>query len=181
MRRCLYALSLFLLLSPLCVQAQQLHVTRADSPDLVLELAEIQHLSAALPSDTLRIQMHDGTLHSLPIADIQRISFSNLTGLTEREAHVARSFALIRSYPNPFNASTTIAYDLPHAGQVSVVVVNITGQVVRHLINKREHAGTHEVVWDGTSDTGVRVASGMYLCHVQLADQHLVTRLTHLK
>jgi len=73
-------------------------------------------------------------------------------------------YALEQNYPNPFNGSTAIRFTLPLDKAVSVKVYDITGRLVRTIVdNQRYVKGTHEVAWDGTSDTGAQLASGSYL------------------
>jgi hypothetical protein len=69
---------------------------------------------------------------------------------------------LYANYPNPFNPTTTIAYDLPKGADVTLELFNINGQKVRTLINSFQTAGRHSVLWDGTNSSGQQVASGMY-------------------
>lgn len=77
------------------------------------------------------------------------------------------SFALDQNYPNPFNPTTSISFDLPRAGQVSLVVHNILGRHVRTLVNSTLPAGTHTVQWDARNDGGLPVASGVYFYRLQ--------------
>jgi hypothetical protein len=72
-------------------------------------------------------------------------------------------FAVYRNYPNPFNPTTTIRFDLPVSGKVSLTIYSILGQKIRTVVNNTLEAGTHEVQWDGRSDTGAPVASGVYI------------------
>lgn len=77
---------------------------------------------------------------------------------------VPSDYKLHANYPNPFNPTTTIAFTLPLDKAVSVRVYDVTGRLVRTLVNNQTYtAGTHEVTWDGTSDAGSMVASGSYL------------------
>lgn len=64
--------------------------------------------------------------------------------------------------PNPFNPRTTIKYSTARDGKVKVVVFDVSGRIVRTLVDGREVAGTHAVVWDGTNDRGAHVGSGVY-------------------
>ncbi len=73
-------------------------------------------------------------------------------------------YKLSANYPNPFNPSTTFNYTLPLDKAVSVKVYDITGRLVRTLVNNAFHAaGAYEVSWNGTNDSGHPVASGTYI------------------
>ncbi len=73
------------------------------------------------------------------------------------------AFALHPNYPNPFNPSTTITFDLPVASVARIVVYNILGQEIATLQNGVASAGSHRVLWNGTDDAGRVVATGLYL------------------
>ena len=78
-------------------------------------------------------------------------------------AAVPTEFVLEQNYPNPFNPSTTIRFALPEAGAVSLSIYDPMGRLVRTLVSGEIPAGSHRVVWDARDDSGVRVASGLYL------------------
>ena len=69
---------------------------------------------------------------------------------------------LYPNYPNPFNPSTTISFELAQPGNASLTVYSVTGQKVTTLFRGRASAGLHRVVWDGRDDVGRHVASGIY-------------------
>ncbi len=73
------------------------------------------------------------------------------------------NFALYDNYPNPFNPSTTIRYDLPENTHVVLRIYNVLGQVVRTLVNENQTAGVKWQVWDGRDDLANPVSSGVYL------------------
>jgi len=70
--------------------------------------------------------------------------------------------ALGANYPNPFNPTTTIAFDLARTGQVSIEVYNVSGQRVKTLTNRSYPGGRHTVVWYGDDQNGRAVGSGVY-------------------
>jgi len=82
-------------------------------------------------------------------------------GINEQEI-LPREFAVSPNYPNPFNPSTTISYQLPQASEVTLEVYNMLGQKVRTLVSDRIAAGSHLAVWDGRNDNGAEVGSGIY-------------------
>jgi len=72
------------------------------------------------------------------------------------------SYELSQNYPNPFNPTTTIRFALPEAGEVSLRIYNLSGQLVREVVNSRFESGRHSVLWDGKDAGGRQVASGIY-------------------
>ena len=78
-----------------------------------------------------------------------------------------RQFALDQNYPNPFNPTTTIRYSLGARSDVVLEVFNMLGERVRVLVNDQESAGLHTKAWDGTSDSGVPAASGVYYARLR--------------
>ena len=75
---------------------------------------------------------------------------------------VPEVYALRSNYPNPFNPSTTIVYELPEAGPVSLKVYDLTGKHIRTLVNESVPAGYFQVVWDGRDAHGAALATGVY-------------------
>jgi hypothetical protein len=70
-------------------------------------------------------------------------------------------------YPNPFNPSTTVAYNLPESASVSIVIYDALGQAVRTLVSGvSTSAGRYSVQWDARDDAGRAVASGVYFAHI---------------
>jgi parallel beta-helix repeat protein len=73
---------------------------------------------------------------------------------------------LHQSYPNPFNPTTKIAFDLKTAGPVSLKVFDVSGRLVRVLVDRNLTSGRHEIIWDGKDEAGAKVASGAYFCRM---------------
>jgi hypothetical protein len=86
------------------------------------------------------------------------------------------SFKLLPNYPNPFNQQTTIPYTLAERSQVRLVIYNALGQVVRTLVEDTQEAGDQEVVWDGQDQAGQEVASGVYVCRLEVVGKYAETR-----
>ena len=64
--------------------------------------------------------------------------------------------------PNPFNPTTKITYTLASAGDIKLRFFDSQGRMVRTLIDGRKEAGEHSVTWDGRSDSGQPLPSGVY-------------------
>ena len=83
---------------------------------------------------------------------------------------VPGSSELMRSYPNPFNASTLIPFRLGATGRVRIDIFNLLGQRVRRLLDERRAPGLHKVRWSGTDDRGSPVSSGLYFYRLTTGD-----------
>ena len=107
-------------------------------------------------------------------------SVSVLTSV-ENNGGVPKEFALSQNYPNPFNPTTEIAFAVPKQGAVKVVVYGLSGDVVSTLVNQTMSPGNYRVVWNGRSDDGRSVASGVYFYHLQAEGFAATKKMTLLK
>ena len=99
------------------------------------------------------------------------VDFSAAWAAAKQLAAVPLANLLSQNYPNPFNPETTIRYDLSSDAIVSLTIYNITGQVVRKLVDGESlAAGQYQAVWDGRNESGVGVASGMYFYLLHAGD-----------
>ena len=71
--------------------------------------------------------------------------------------------SLSENYPNPFNPSTTIKYELAQAGMVSLIVYDLKGAEVTTLVNENQEADYYNILWNGLNSKGQAVASGRYI------------------
>ncbi len=92
------------------------------------------------------------------------------------------SFSLAVARPNPFNPSTTIAYEVPEQTLVTLTIYNLLGQKVIQLVDQVQAAGRYEAVWHGVNSRGAGVASGVYLYRIVSGSGYTETkRMTLLK
>jgi hypothetical protein len=94
---------------------------------------------------------------------------------------VPMNFALHAPQPNPFNPATMVRFDLPTTGAVRLEVYDVVGQRVRVLVAGDLPAGVHQVTWDGRSEVGAPVSSGVYLCRLQAGSFTQARRMVLLK
>jgi len=76
--------------------------------------------------------------------------------------NIPTNYSLEQNYPNPFNPTTVIAYQLPIAGQVSLMIYNNLGQKIGTLVNETQESGYHSRTWNSTNDDGLSIPSGLY-------------------
>ena len=91
------------------------------------------------------------------------------------------AFALYENYPNPFNATTTIEYDLPILEDVSMDLYDIDGRVIRTLKNERQSPGKYRVVWDGKNSKGILQPSGIYILSFRAGSFRANKRISLIK
>lgn len=83
----------------------------------------------------------------------------------------------LRCYPNPFNATTEIAYQPRTAGQAELHIYSLIGQRVRRLTDNGGPQGLRRVRWDGRDDSGREVGSGLYIVRLQATGQVTSTKV----
>ena len=89
---------------------------------------------------------------------------------------IPEAYALRANYPNPFNPSTTIVYELPEAAPVTLLIYDLTGKQIRTLVSEVRSAGYHQAVWDGTDSKGAPAATGVYFYRIVAGDTFAKTR-----
>ncbi len=92
------------------------------------------------------------------------------------EANVITSYSLTQNFPNPFNPSTVIKYDLPVKSRVSLIVYNLLGKNVATLVNEEKAEGSYEVKFDARS-----LASGLYFYRLQAGDFVETKKMLYIK
>jgi len=105
------------------------------------------------------------------------VAYSALTS-NDEPANLPGSFALHPAYPNPFNPSTTISFDIPDATDrnTSLHIYDITGKLVETLVNKVLPSGSHAVTWDPKN-----LSSGLYIVQLKVGNKTFNQKLTFLK
>jgi len=86
------------------------------------------------------------------------------------EPAMPSGFSLSQNFPNPFNPDTRIEYTVPVNSNVQLVVYDVLGQRLKMLFRGKQPAGRHSVDWDGTTDAGIKVGSGVYLLRLRAGD-----------
>ncbi|HOC24571.1 MAG TPA: FlgD immunoglobulin-like domain containing protein, partial [bacterium] len=85
----------------------------------------------------------------------------------ESPAEPPQAFHLAGSWPNPFNSAAAIRFTLPATGRIEAEIYDTLGRRVRTLAAAALPAGTHELVWDGRSQSGSSCPSGLYFLRLR--------------
>jgi hypothetical protein len=94
---------------------------------------------------------------------------------------VPETFTLYPAYPNPFNPTTNIRYDLPENALVSITIYDIMGRSIRSLVNSKQTAGYRSIQWNATNDAGSPVSAGLYLYTIQAGEFRQTKKMVLLK
>jgi len=86
-----------------------------------------------------------------------------------------RETKLFPPAPNPFSRKTTICYTLAKEGRVTIEVLDISGKLIRRLVNGKERPGRYLIIWDGKDSWGRKVASGIYILRF-ISDDYRINR-----
>jgi len=89
--------------------------------------------------------------------------------------------ALLQNRPNPFNPATVIRYDIAQPGQVRLRVYDLSGALVRKILNEFHDIGRYETVWRGYDDSGRQVSSGVYFYRLESSDFVDTKRMTLIR
>lgn len=96
------------------------------------------------------------------------------TGILPDES--VKNINMIGCYPNPFNFSTSIRFQLDHKTRVKLVIYDFSGKEIKQIIDTQKEAGTHEVIFDGSD-----LEAGIYIYGISLNNQNFTGKLVLLK
>jgi len=108
--------------------------------------------------------------------DIGAFEYTQTTGFKPGKSEIPSVYRLY-NYPNPFNPSTTICFDLPRRSQVKIKIYNIAGQEIRTLVDGNYHAGSYQAAWDGRNGINRPAGSGVYYYKLIAAERILTGKM----
>ncbi|NQT62958.1 MAG: T9SS type A sorting domain-containing protein [Candidatus Marinimicrobia bacterium] len=103
------------------------------------------------------------------------------TSIEQESPSLPNTSVVVHVYPNPFNPSTTIEYELPEQAKVSLAIYDVTGREVQTLVTKSQVAGSYQATWDGTDQSCNQVAAGMYFARLQAGEYSSVVKMVYLR
>ncbi len=139
----------------------------ASSPRLIADTLFL----ATQSTDSFRVYYQ-----AIPVDDI----VANSVGINGEESTLPAEISLT-NYPNPFNAHTTIRFNLPKPGQIKLVIYDVAGRVIKRLVEGYGEAGAHSIIWNGRNDANKQVSSGVYFCRLSVNDNEDIRKLLLLR
>ena len=97
------------------------------------------------------------------------------------DASIVDRYAIMSSYPNPFNPQTTVSYEVYSDSNVELAVFNLLGQKVATLVNEFVEAGNYSSVWNGQDALGKEAASGVYVLKLTTENEVISNKITLLR
>jgi hypothetical protein len=97
------------------------------------------------------------------------------------EDEVPDAYRLSQNFPNPFNPTTTIKFDIRTKGHVRLRIYNVAGQLVKTMIDDVMEAGSYTREWKGTNNLGSKVASGVYFYRLEATEYENVKKMVLLR
>jgi len=94
---------------------------------------------------------------------------------------VPAGFTLNQNIPNPFNPSTTIQYSVSRPTHIKLVLYSIHGQKIKTLVDRFDEPGVYNVIWDATNDSGITVATGVYIYQLLTGDTQIQKQMLLLR
>jgi len=122
---------------------------------------------------------HSGVAHQLELA-ASSVSTACPSSSAGDEPLPAR-FGLSQNFPNPFNPTTNIEYQIPKSVDEELVIYDIFGRKVRTLVDREQPAGYYSITWNGRDDFGREVGAGIYLYRLRAGNFVDVRKMVRLR
>ena len=100
--------------------------------------------------------------------------------LTDKKL-VPGTYIVSQNYPNPFNPSTTLRYSMSKGELVNIAVYDMSGRLVKDLLNGYQNAGYNSIQWNATNNQGQSVSAGMYICIIKIGSYNTSKKMLLLK
>ena len=145
-------------------------LTRSDDEDFELKCDVTDAANSTVTSSIFYVTVGGNSSPS-----VQQNSDKNVINILPKETK------LLSNYPNPFNPTTAIKFGLPEDVYVRLTIYSINGRKIRTLINGQVSKGYHQVVWDGTNESGQPVSGGLYIYELKTENKRILKKMLLVK
>ncbi|NIM65344.1 MAG: T9SS type A sorting domain-containing protein [Candidatus Latescibacteria bacterium] len=121
----------------------------------------------------------EGNAANAPVVIPIQLTVSSLSAVEKKK--VPPTVLLEQNWPNPFKPVTTIAYEIPSATHARLAIFDVTGKMIRVLVDRPLPAGRFTATWDGTDSHGDLVASGVYFYRLDASSSTQTKKMVLLK
>jgi len=128
----------------------------------------------------IKVTQNNNTYADFESASLSFTIQEAATGIGAESAYID-GYYLKPNYPNPFNPSTSLEYNLARSGSVNITIYDLKGNAISELVNEIQSSGQHHLQWDGRNDAGELVESGLYLARLQVGQHSEVIKMSFLK
>jgi|GEM_PF-4853465 len=118
-----------------------------------------------------------GTTYYYRIADVNSNGVETLHGPVQITPGKPFAFTLFQNYPNPYHSRTTIMYEIPKTTKVSLRVYDVTGALMRTLVDREQKPNRYKVVWDGNDNRGNKVSGGVYFYRLEANGKKMTKKM----
>jgi beta-glucanase (GH16 family) len=135
-------------------------------------------------SATVTLSAGTQTMRFTPMSDGFNVNYFDVVTVPTaiRPGIEQTKYALHPCYPNPFNPTTTISFELEERATVNLMVYDVTGRVIRTLVDAESTpAGRHDIIWNGRDGAGRVVAAGVYFCRLMVGGYSKTQRMVLVK
>lgn len=176
MKRLLLFTLCCLMLTTLSAEVMNVITTEVNT----IELASVQGISFS--NEVLSIALDTGETETFELTDIIEITFGEYVSVQDMANIISKiPIKFLKNYPNPFNPSTKISFQLTEPGKTKVEIYNVKGQKVKTLLNENRNQGYHTIVWNGDDNNNNTVASGVYFYKVSLNGKENINKMIMVK
>jgi uncharacterized delta-60 repeat protein len=113
--------------------------------------------------------------------DYLTIKYVEGQGVEENHQPLCADRLSLKVYPNPVKTLTAIRYSLPVKGQVSLQLFDISGRLVKALVNQEKNTGNYSLIWNGTDENNRKVGEGVYFCILKTDEKCLKSKILVIK
>jgi len=137
---------------------------------ITLILTVVFFFDAKSQADTLVINLKNNQVEKIPISQIQKITFENVTGV-DNSINPPKDLTIKGNYPNPFDEKTNIEFEIASFGDVVIIIYDNNGNQIQKLKCQNCQAGKNNIQWNCLDKNNNQVRSGVYYYEVRFNNE----------